>query len=93
MVGNGRHPSPCQSKYQSTVQSMSPVQSPESRFCTNPSASPDPGFKGDVYAGIVPEEQLLAISKRELIKDVCKIEGTMIDSFRGTNIAFCSGPF
>ena len=51
------------------------------------------------------KEQLLAISKKkntlriteesfqgELIEDVCKIEGTMIDSFRGTNIAFCSGP-
>ena len=28
MIGNGRHTSLCQSKYQSTVQSISPVQSP-----------------------------------------------------------------
>ena len=40
VVGNGRHrpahQSKIESKSQSTVQSMSPVQSPESRFCTNP---------------------------------------------------------
>ena len=40
LVGNGHHRATRQSKIQSkfwfTVQSMSPVQSPESRFCTNP---------------------------------------------------------
>ena len=42
MVGNGRYGAPRQSKTQSkyqpesTVQSMSPVQSPQSRFCTYP---------------------------------------------------------
>ena len=40
LVGNGRHrsthQSKIQSKYRSTVQSMSPVQSPESSFYTYP---------------------------------------------------------